>query len=290
MMTKTLVTHRYHAKMPMKKPNGNSNDVAAPQSVEGAFAQFAKPLIEEAQKHAGSLDANPDAEVLHKLRVSLRRLRTLLWAYRPVLDRDFDAGQREIYKSLASAAGNTRDWDILIALVQDSSDADLRKALRAQRADASRSSRDTLAHANIRQVLTGALQEAEHELAARAHQTPLKKFASRRLKTATGQLNKRMRRAKGASDYACYHEVRKAGKKVRYLLEFFEPYVKAKQRKGLKKLKKLQKRFGALNDVVASRELLHRHLDSLPQRASRQSLRELEKEQKRRLRSAAKLL
>jgi hypothetical protein len=44
-----------------------------------------------------------------------------------------------------------------------------------------------------------------------------------------------MRRASHAkrSDYASYHEVRKAGKKVRYLLEFFEPLLARKHSSSL---------------------------------------------------------
>lgn len=93
------------------------------------------------------------------------------------------------------------------------------------------------------------------------------------------------------SDYAAYHEVRKAGKKVRYLLEFFEPLLPKKQLKSTKELKKIQKRFGALNDVVASEELLRGKRDIFPDDTSAaNALAALEKERKRRVRAAAKLL
>lgn len=98
------------------QPN-NGNSASSRRTAEAAFANFARPLIDEALSHASTLDANQDAEVLHKLRAALRRLRTLLWAYRPVLKSGFGAKQRGIYRSLASAAGNTRDWDILTELV-----------------------------------------------------------------------------------------------------------------------------------------------------------------------------
>jgi CHAD domain-containing protein len=102
-----------------------------------------------------------------------------------------------------------------------------------------------------------------------------------------------MRRASHAkrSDYAACHEVRKAGKRVRYLLEFFEPLLTKKQLKSAKELKKIQKRFGALNDVVASEELLRGKRDIFPDDASAaNALAALEKERKRRVRAAAKLL
>jgi CHAD domain-containing protein len=262
-------------------------------TAEAGFGKFATPLVHEAITQASTLDHDPDAEVLHKLRVALRRLRTLLWAYRPMLDEDFDNKQRAIYKFLANAAGNTRDWDILIELLTELDEPKLADALRQSRDAAVKTSRETLSHASIKKVLHDALSEANKELNTAHQRTPLKKFAVRRVKAAEGQLRKRMKNASKAkrSEYSSFHEVRKAGKKVRYLLEFFEPLLDKKQRKSMKKLKQLQKRFGALNDVVASRELLQNHLDSLPSGTSTdEAMRSLKKEEKRRAKDAARLL
>ena len=67
---------------------------------------LASPLIDEAMQHAATLDGNTDPEVLHKLRVALRRLRTLFWAYRPLLDEEFDTRQRALFRYLATSAGS----------------------------------------------------------------------------------------------------------------------------------------------------------------------------------------
>jgi CHAD domain-containing protein len=147
------------AKHARKKP-------ASRPTAEAAFEYLARPLVSDALSCAAALDTNSDAEVLHKLRVSLRRLRTLWWAYKPILDADFDANQRDLYRSLASAAGNTRDWDILIKLVQAFSDAELLQALHRERDQTSDSSRELLSHAGIGQVLQDALQEGKRELEA----------------------------------------------------------------------------------------------------------------------------
>jgi CHAD domain-containing protein len=260
---------------------------------EANFTTYADPLIGEASAQATALEGDDDAERLHKLRVALRRLRTLIWAYRPMLKEDFDTQQRAILKFLASAAGNTRDWDILIELVEDSSDETLLEAFRENRAETSEKSRETLSNARLKNVLHEALSEANRELNTADRRTPLTKFARQRVAAAQKQLKKRMRVASKAkrSNYASLHDVRKAGKKVRYLVEFFEPLLDAKQRKGLKDLKRLQKRFGALNDVVASRALLEKHRDSLPDGAAAdRALRTLKKEQKRRMKAASKML
>jgi CHAD domain-containing protein len=95
------------------------------------------------------------------------------------------------------------------------------------------------------------------------------------------------RRKADSSDYNSYHGVRKARQKVRYLIDFFEPLLDKKRRKMLKNLKRLQKLFGALNDVVASQELLSARRASLPRCANAEhALHSLEKEQRRRSRTS----
>lgn len=80
----------------------------------------------------------------------------------------------------------------------------------------------------------------------------------------------------------CSMRYGKPEKKVRYLLEFFETLLEKKQRKSTKKLVLLQKRFGALNDVVASRELLQSNLGSiLDERTARRTIHLLKNEKNR---------
>jgi CHAD domain-containing protein len=262
-------------------------------TAQTTFSRFADPLIAEAVEQASSLDAGANAEKLHELRVALRRMRTLLWAYRPILDEGFDTQQRAILKFLANAAGHTRDWDILIERVQKHGDPALLDAFRRHRDDAAAKSRETIEEAKLKKTLHDAASEANRELNTSAHRTDLTRFARKRVSVAQRQLKKRMRRASKARkpDYAAYHEVRKAGKKVRYLIEFFEPILGKKQRKGLKQLKRLQKRLGVLNDVVTSRNLLSTHRDSLPDgSAVDDALDVLKKQQKQHMRAASKLL
>ncbi|SAL82541.1 CHAD domain-containing protein [Caballeronia choica] len=275
------------------KTDDTNEAVDREQRAETNFATFADPLVNEAIAEAAALKDTADAEKLHRLRVALRRLRTLLWAYRPILDEEFDSQQRALFKSLANAAGNTRDWDILIGLVEGNSDEGLLNALKKQRDETAEKSSNVLLHLKLGKTLRDAVHEANRELNTSPVRTPLTKFAQKRAGAAQKQLRKRMYHASkaGSSDYNSYHDVRKAGKKVRYLIEFFEPLLQKKQRKGLKDLKRLQKQFGALNDVVASRDLLTAHRASLPEGVNADAaLRWLKKEQRQRIKSAAKLL
>jgi CHAD domain-containing protein len=275
------------------KTEQTNNAAGREQLAETNFATFADPLVNEAIEGASALKDTADAEKLHKLRVALRRLRTLLWAYRPILDEKFDNKQRALFKFFANAAGNTRDWDILISLVAKDSGEALVGAMQKQRDETARKSSETLSNSQLEKTLRDAIHEANRELNTAPARTPLSVFARKRVLAAQKQLKKRMHHAAkvGSSDYSSYHDVRKAGKKVRYLIEFFEPLLEKKQRKGVKRLKRLQKQFGALNDVVASRDLLSSHRSAFPEGVNaEQALRSLKKEQKRRIKSAAKLL
>jgi CHAD domain-containing protein len=273
--------------------NSTSHTFDRGAPAEANFEAYANPLVAEALEHASALEDGADAETLHKLRVALRRMRTLLWAYQPILNERFGNEQRALFKSLANAAGNTRDWDILISLLKKGNDGPLLGALKKNRNETAKESAETLRNSQLDSSLHDAVNEAHRELENAPARTPLRKFARKRVIAAQKQLKKRMRRGRKAdsSDYNSYHGVRKAGKKVRYLIEFFEPLLDKKQRKNMKNLKRLQKLFGALNDVVASHELLAAHRASLPRRADPEAaLHSLQKEQKRRIKAASKLL
>jgi CHAD domain-containing protein len=141
-------------------------------------------------------------------------------------------------------------------------------------------------------VLTSGLKEANHQLNTGRHRVPVERFARKRIGAARSQLKKRIKRARRAkrSDYAAYHEVRKAGKKVRYLIEFFEPDITPRMRSKVKSLKRLQKRFGALNDVVASRDLLSQGTLPVGSAAAKHAMRALDAEQKQRFKAARKAI
>jgi CHAD domain-containing protein len=281
--------------MKSDRPDEPSDSDTTRQTAQARFSALATPLICDAIAHAGKVAADPQAEGLHKLRVALRRLRTLLWAYRPLLDREFDDKQRALFKFLASAAGRTRDWDILTKLLcelRGNEGAPL-DDLHRSRSQAMDTSVETLKQAGVKPALRDALKKVNSALNTAHERTALGKFARRRVAAAQKNLGKRVRRARREkrSDYASFHDVRKAGKKVRYLLEFFEPSLTNKQVKAVKRLKKIQKQFGELNDVVASENLVKANLDTFHDRNSAENaLAVLAKERGRRMKAAAKLL
>jgi CHAD domain-containing protein len=265
------------------------------QSAQSAFASYAAPLVADAIESADAVHENASPETLHKLRVSLRRLRSLWWAFAPLLEKDENTRQRALFKFLATAAGKTRDWDILIELLtqKESGASDIAVTLQQARSDALAVSRETLSNADVKHLLREALTGASKELNTAHERVPLRTFATRRVDVAKRSLKKRMKRASRAkrSNYAAFHDVRKAGKKLRYLLDFFAPVLKGNCKRTVKRLKQIQKRFGALNDVVASEALLREQAASLAGSGETDAALDwFRKERKRRLRAAAGLL
>ncbi|RKT22646.1 CHAD domain-containing protein [Paraburkholderia sp. RAU2J] len=288
---------RDSGKMDKQSASGDRpvNPASTAPSAQAAFASYAAPLVGHAVEYASAVREDASPEALHKLRVSLRRLRSLWWAFAPLLEKDESIRQRALFKYLATAAGKTRDWDILIELLslEDSGAHDITPRLQEARGSALAVSRETLSNADVKHLLREALAGASKELNTAHERMPLRKFAARRVDAAKRSLKKRMKRANRArrSDYTAFHDVRKAGKKLRYLLDFFEPVLKGSCKSTARRVKRIQKRFGALNDVVASEGLLREHAASLAGSGDAgATLDWLGKERKRRMRTAAALL
>lgn len=277
------------------KQAADSKPAGAEPSAEAAFASYAAPLVDDAIELANAVRQDASPEALHKLRVSLRRLRSLWWAFEPLLDKGENTRQRALYKYLATAAGKTRDWDILIELIaRDERVAhEMTPTLQAARGGALETSRETLSNADVKHLLQDALSSANKELNTARERVPLQKFVDKRVSASERSLKKRIKRASRAkrSNYTAFHDVRKAGKKVRYLLEFFGPVLSGSHKRILKRLKQIQKRFGTLNDIVASEMLLRDNTDLLVGSGDTDAALDwLKKERKRRMRAAAGLL
>ena len=262
---------------------------------ETAFPALAAPLVDRAIEQAAVAAHQPSADGLHELRITMRRLQSLWWAYGPMLDAAESTRQRALFRSLSDTAGRARDYDILIELLQ------LRHknagVFPAEISDARQAAldagKDLLSNPEVRTLLQQAVAQTSEGLAARQERQALQTFADGRVAESEKRLRKRIKLAAraGKSDLVAFHELRKAAKKVRYLLELFGPLLSQKHTATLKRLRKIQECFGALNDVVASEKLLRENAVLLatlgePER----TLRWFGKERKRRLCAAAALL
>ncbi len=282
---------------------GNAGDradsIVLAMSAADAFVHLAGQTSAEAVRRTRALRTKADPEVLHKLRVALRRLRSLWWAYEPLFDAKGARIQRSEFKSLANAAGKTRDWDVLRDLLLSAesmqhSFGSLLESVGEHRADALLFSRRTIRNAGVDQILQQALTGARHQLDARATTSPtLPLFAGERVELAETALKKRVKRAVSRKDsgYAALHEVRIAGKKLRYLLEFFSPVLDGSHQSTIERLSSVQDELGKLNDLVSSETLLREYSFQLGEPGVvKEAIRCLENQKKRHMCNAHKIL
>lgn len=262
---------------------------------QAAFFSLASPIVDEAIGCAAEIEGVPSPESLHRLRVSLRKLRSLWWAYGPLLGKSMSSRQRAIYGQLASVAGRTRDWDIFIGMLTARKATNRRflEGAATARAQASTLSRQALSNADVKTLLHDALATATETLNASEDRVPLRAFAEARISASEKDLRRRMKRAARGkrSGYAPFHDVRKAAKRLRYLLELFDPVLQGGHSATLKRLVKIQNRLGALNDAVASEDLFRRNASLLVAAGADESTLEwMKRERRRRMHAVARLL
>lgn len=265
-------------------------------SIASTFSSLATPVVAEAVRRARELATNCDAEGFHQLRVAFRKLRALYWAYSPYLGEEATAQATEEFKRLAAVAGGTRDWDIagdLLEAAQASraSMGLLVAAARDKRAQAVVHSQTVLKSDDIEAFLNDVLRRAQATLESSCNDLPIRKFAEDRVRRAQRALKKRSRYASRneTAQEEDLHDVRKAGKKLRYLLEFFQPVINGGHDRTVKELTSVQNKLGQFNDIAASEALIRgASFNDVPPEVVQESLQWLEKQKCRRMRAASR--
>ena len=221
--------------------------------------------------------ASDDPEGPHQMRVGLRRLRSALKVYRGHIDpKRFDTLD-DTAQTLAARVGALRDLDVLtdeiVAPVQEVASAsfavDALFALIASERKAERQRvREAVLEPGVNRLLFDLGAVAEGDDWRRAPEEDVQPGSSDPLSApaavfARAALNKRWKAVVklGAriDDLTLEerHDLRKRLKKMRYVLEFYQPVFKPKAIKPfLKTLKRLQNVFGYLNDVVMAKQVI----------------------------------
>jgi len=220
----------------------------------------------------GAVDGS-DIESLHRLRIAVRRSRTVQRQFAPVFGALELPGFRSEFRWLQRATGDARDLDVYVddfdsmrALVPEQfrSDLDpLRQVLGHWKLAAggemgrtlrSRRAIELLAdwHSLLESLVTSPLEDRPG--AGRS----IGELAGRRIRTAYKQVVRLGRAIDSDSPAVDYHELRKKGKELRYLLELFgaklfpEPVVSPL----VKSLKSLQDVLGRHQDREVQVSLL----------------------------------
>lgn len=203
---------------------------------------------------------------IHQLRVALRRLRSLLKIFAPLLPEAFAQHWQERFRELAARYGESRDLDVLYSTfllpaamsggVGDKFEALLGYA-QQRRTDARRTVLENLSDTD--QGL--AMLEFSAQLHALSDtqelaETNIARHAAQQLTSLRKRVKRRYREAQEHSPEAL-HRLRVSLKTLRYGLDFFASLFKAKRvRRYRKKLMRAQNALGFLNDAATAGQTL----------------------------------
>jgi inorganic triphosphatase YgiF len=229
-----------------------------------AFQRIAGTCLRQFRLNETILARTDGAEALHQARVALRRLRSALSIFRPVLrDGRFDHFRDEL-RWLAATLGDARDIDVLIGRGADYETGRLRTA----RSDAYAAVQEALVSGRTRDLMIdlsewiaiGAWRTDPADPALPAQ--PAASYAAETLDRLRRRLKRRGHDLARLSDEE-RHEVRILAKKTRYAADFFIglfPGRKQQRRAGrfLAALADLQEQLGELNDLSHGNAVLAR--------------------------------
>src|SRR5690606_24060904 len=256
--------YRLHSGKPPRPMRAEASTITPDMDPLQAFRALAFSCLRQWQANAaGALD-HQGPEFIHQLRVSQRRLRSLMRIFRAVLPEEFAADWSVRLKNNAERFGEARDLDVLdeelLAPVATWSPgdaarlqrlrgtvADARRQARAQaeRAlDAAEQGRLVLALAEALMCLTG------NDL---IDSVDLRGFAALQLERLRRRARRRHRAALDRVP-AHLHALRIAFKQLRYGVEFFAPLLPRKAvRDYVGALTRTQNALGFIHDVDIAR-------------------------------------
>lgn len=222
--------------------------------------------------HEAAFDG-ADTEGVHQLRVAIRRLRSVLTVFGPLLAPNRLAWLKTEARWVIQSLGPARNLDVFVTEMlppvsdgrpNDPAISALRSVLEDQRNVAYTEVRDTLSSQRYTQFVLA----LGHWIASRGWYADANVDTHRKLGQPLGPfadavLAKRhkvvKKRGRGFDelDAPAKHEVRIALKKLRYTLDFFRDLYPEAHAKGyLKHLSQLQDAFGHMNDMATADELL----------------------------------
>ncbi len=236
-----------------------STDLKPSMTPEAGFRRIAAVSAEAFAGHLNKVMTDDDPEGPHRARVALRRFRSALAGFAPVIDPAARAAMAGAARGLFRCLGRLRDADVLLAGCVDP------LAVAGLAADADR----IRAEVRTELVAMDAAQFAP-QLHTRLDSTGWQRSGKRGQRWHRRGLDRLGRRALGRAWQDCAdhgsdltilapelrHELRKDLKTLRYLSEYFAPFWPGQRRdQFLKHLRGLQDSLGLLNDLALARAL-----------------------------------
>jgi inorganic triphosphatase YgiF len=241
--------------------------LARDSTVGKAFQAIARRALAQIAGNAMVLRLKPGPEAVHQLRVGVRRLRSALTTFKPLLaDEALEPLKTEL-RWLSHACGAARGLDVFAAETLHPAEAGehpprglhaLRKAIDAARRTAWTQAREAVASERFRALMIDATAWVETGgwRATADAAEPIKPFAKQALKRHLKKLKRRGLAAQGGDDTARHH-LRIEAKKLRYASESLASLYGAKRvERYLAPLRGLLEVLGELNDQASAEPLM----------------------------------
>ena len=258
-------------------PGGVSSKVVvafAPDlRADRAAAALAGRLVGVIEANLPGALAEIDTEFLHDLRVAVRRTRSLQRELKRVFPPAPLAHFRTEFRWLQQVTGPTRDLDVYLADLDGTPDFDpLRAVLIEHRTHERAAMERALRSARTRRLLEHWTAFVQHLAdAPRAGRDdalrPISTVAAQRIARVYSVVTRMGGAIDGASAPTALHDLRKKGKELRYLLEFFAPlFPPPVVDKMVTSLKALQDSLGRFQDCEVQAALLRELSDEVATR------------------------
>jgi CHAD domain-containing protein/CYTH domain-containing protein len=250
------------------------------QPPEAAARILVLAVLEEAASAASHLNDDGNSEALHDFRVALRRCRSLLRAYRPLLADSVSKKQRRALRDLAASTTSARDTEVQLAWLGAQS-GQLRpsdrtawswliKRLEARRGKAYGEVRGEILRRfnelapKLKKGLSHYIATVDH---VASHRT-LAAVASALVGDAGDELHAALALVTSPADVEAAHEARILAKRLRYLLEPLKKTAVGEDAGALvKSMKGLQDVLGELHDAhVLAAEVASALIESATER------------------------
>jgi inorganic triphosphatase YgiF len=255
---------RLHLGTRAQPTRAEASTIDAGMSPVEAFRTLAFACMRQWQSNAAGAAGHDAPEFIHQLRVSQRRLRSLIGLFEPALPGDFVARWSNALKQNADRFGETRDLDVLADELltgvrattahEEAVLARLHAQVAEQRANARKHTLAALDAAEqgrlLIRLMSDLLDLPTNDLIG---SVDLQIFAVLQLERLRKRCNKRLGTASDLLP-AHLHALRIAFKQLRYGVEFFAPLLPKKAvTHYLDALTRLQGALGFINDIDVAR-------------------------------------
>lgn len=232
-------------------------------SPEEGARRIAISFAIEAREASSRLLAGNDPEALHDLRVSLRRLRSLIRFFEAELKESLRGRTRKRLRRIASATGEARDAEVQLAWIEAQlSRHDWTERAGARWWAAALSQRKESAYDELRDTLVPELMKLlpkleedlghfseERSLVGDRPRARFGERVARPLRAESAKLAAALMSVRTIDDETIAHEARIHGKRIRYLVEPLRDELE-EAREAARALRTLQEKLGKLNDLA----------------------------------------